>query len=59
MRKKVIYLIENILFKLFSLLPLQDKIIGNTFRGRKYGDNPQFVLEALHEINSKVSCPDG
>jgi len=56
MKKKVIYLIENLLFKLFSLLPLQDKIIGNTFRGRKYGDNPQFVLEALHEMNSKVDC---
>ena len=33
------------------LLPLQDKIVGSTFWGRKYGDNTKFVLEELHRTS--------
>lgn len=37
-----------------KLLPLQNKIVASTFWGRKYGDNPQFILEELHRLNSGV-----
>ncbi|MCQ2199389.1 MAG: CDP-glycerol glycerophosphotransferase family protein [Paludibacteraceae bacterium] len=36
------------LFYIFRIFPIQDKIVATTMRGRKYGDNPQFIFEALH-----------
>ena len=36
------------------VFPLQNKIVASTFRGRRYGDNPQYILEQLHEINPDV-----
>ena len=38
------------LYYLFRFFPLQNKIIASTFQGRKYGDNPQFILEELFKI---------
>ena len=54
MLKKMIYICENILFKLFCIFPVRNKIIGNTMRGRKFGDNPQYVFEALHRLNPEI-----
>jgi len=45
---------SGIVYYLCRLLPLQDKIVGSTFWGRKYGDNTQFVLEELHRQNPDV-----
>ena len=42
------------LFRLMRLIPLQNKIVATTFKGKKYGDNPQFVFESIHEINDKI-----
>lgn len=39
------------LFYLFRIFPLQNKAVMTSFRGRKYGDNPQVILEALKEIS--------
>jgi CDP-glycerol glycerophosphotransferase len=39
---------------LASLLPKQNKIIASTFEGKKYGDNTQYIVEALHRINPKL-----
>lgn len=39
----------NFLFAVFHLFPLQDKIVATTFKGKKYGDNPQYIYERIHE----------
>lgn len=45
---------SGIVYYLCRLLPLQDKIVGSTFWGRKYGDNTQFILEELHRQNPGI-----
>ncbi|MEE3414464.1 MAG: CDP-glycerol glycerophosphotransferase family protein [Prevotella sp.] len=37
----------GLIFLLCRLLPIKDKIVATTMRGRKYGDNPKFILEEL------------
>ena len=37
----------GLIFLLCRLLPIQDKVVSTTMRGRKYGDNPKFILEEL------------
>ena len=60
-RKSVHHFIDHVCYAtstpvyfLCRLLPLQNKIVGSTFWGRKYGDNTKFVLEELHRINPDV-----
>lgn len=36
------------------MFPLQDKIVVSAFNGRKYGDNPQFILEKLAKIKPNL-----
>ena len=50
----VSYAINRTAFYLFSFFPLRDKVVVSTFDGIKYGDNPQYILEALHEINPGI-----
>lgn len=38
------------LFYFFRLWPLKNKIVATTMRGRKYGDNPQYILEELRKL---------
>ncbi len=40
----------------FSVFPLQNKVVASTFKGKKYGDNPQYILEELHEKCPSVRC---
>ena len=54
MLRKLVYFCEWLIFKFFCILPMQEKIIGNTMRGRKFGDNPQYVFEALHQVCPKM-----
>lgn len=44
----------KVVFFLFRLLPVRDKVVATTMRGRKYADNPRFIIEALHEINPNL-----
>lgn len=44
----------KITFRILRLLPLQNKVVGTTFKGKKYGDNTQFIFEAIHEMSPKV-----
>ena len=37
-----------------SIFPLQDKVVAAAFRGKRYGDNSQFIIEELHKINPDV-----
>lgn len=34
---------------LMRLFPLKDKVVASTMRGRKFSDNPRFIIEALHQ----------
>lgn len=36
-----------LLFYFCRVFPIQKKVIATTMRGRKYGDNPRFILEEL------------
>lgn len=36
------------IFYLCRFLPLQEKIVATTFSGKKYGDNPQNIIEKIH-----------
>lgn len=44
----------RMLFRLMRLFPLQDKVVATTFKGKKYGDNPQFIFESLHDADSNI-----
>ena len=46
--------VQSIYFYICRLFPLQDKVIATTFKGMKYGDNPQYILEELRKINDKL-----
>ena len=46
--------LSTALFYIFRIFPLQNKIVITTFRGKKYGDNSQYILEKLHEIDPKI-----
>ena len=39
-----------VLFHLFGLFKKKSKIVATTMRGRKYGDNPKFIVEKLREL---------
>lgn len=53
--KSIIYSLPKVaLFFLFRIFPLQNKIVGATMRGRKYGDNPQFIFEELKKLDSNI-----
>lgn len=38
----------------FSLLPLQNKVVATAFQGKKYGDNPAYIVEAIHHCKPGV-----
>lgn len=39
------------LYYLFRLLPLQNKVVASSFRGKKYLDNPKYIIEGLYKMN--------
>ena len=42
----------KMIYWLFNFLPVQrNKVIATTMRGRKFSDNPRFIIEKLHELN--------
>jgi CDP-glycerol glycerophosphotransferase len=46
--------IIEILFYVLRIVPLKNKVVATTFKGRKYGDNPQFILEKLRELDPSI-----
>ncbi|GEM02802.1 CDP-glycerol glycerophosphotransferase [Halolactibacillus halophilus] len=49
--RKAISFLYFILFKLFLLLPQQNKIIFESFHGKQFSDNPRAIYEYLQGIN--------
>ena len=52
-RFKLVYF-PGFLFRLFGLFPLKNKIVATTMRGRKYADNPRYIVEELHRLYSQL-----
>lgn len=51
MKYKVIYAIGLFLFRIFRIFSIKrNKIVATTMRGRKFGDNPKYIVEKLHEM---------
>ena len=44
----------RVALRILRFLPLQNKVVATTFKGKKYGDNPQFIFEAIHEMAPKI-----
>lgn len=44
----------KVIFWFFKLLPVQDKVVATTMRGRKYADNPRYIIEKLHELKPEL-----
>lgn len=44
------------LFHFFWLFPLQNKVLATTMRGRRYSDNPRYIMEKLHEKDPSIKC---
>lgn len=41
------------LFFIFRLFPInRKKVVATAFKGKKYGDNSQYIIERLHDYNS-------
>lgn len=50
--KYLVYTYTGVLiYYVCRMFPLQDKVVATSFYGKKYGDNPQFILEKLIELN--------
>lgn len=54
MKKIIRHFIKDICYWIFRHLPLEDKIVATSFKGKKYGDNPQYIFEELHRRNPMV-----
>lgn len=56
--QKIIFFIQDLplfcLYKFFCLFPLKKKVLATAFRGKKYGDNPQFIVEAIHRLDPSI-----
>lgn len=53
-KSKIKSLLKTAPFYLFRLVPLHNKVVASSFKGQKYGDNPQYILEKLHDIDNKI-----
>ncbi|MCQ2287516.1 MAG: CDP-glycerol glycerophosphotransferase family protein [Muribaculaceae bacterium] len=47
-------LLARMLYPIFSLLPLQNKVVATAFQGKKYGDNPAYIFEAINQKNTGI-----
>lgn len=48
------YYFPKFLFYVFGLLPLKNKVVATTMRGRKYADNPRYILEKIHRLYPRL-----
>jgi CDP-glycerol glycerophosphotransferase len=55
MVKKIFRKIKScVIFFVCRCMPLQNKVVATTFRGRKYGDNTKYIVENLHKIAPEI-----
>ena len=49
-----IFSLYKVVFAILKLLPVKNKVVATTMRGRKFSDNPRYIIEALHEIDPNI-----
>lgn len=49
LKNQIALCLLTVVYKFFCIFPLQDKVIGTSFYGKKYENNPRFVMEALEK----------
>ncbi|MGN0181264.1 MAG: CDP-glycerol glycerophosphotransferase family protein, partial [Candidatus Ornithomonoglobus sp.] len=47
-------MIRDIMYIPYLRCPIERKVVGSAFEGRKYGDNTQYIFEKLHELDDTV-----
>ena len=50
LNKKILLTFYRAFFLFMRMFPLKNKVVASTMRGRKYSDNPRFIIEALHQM---------
>lgn len=45
---------SGLVYLFYDNVSIQDKVVATTFRGRKFGDNTQYILGELHKLNPKL-----
>lgn len=43
-----VFSLYKVVYCFFNLLPVKNKVVATAMRGRKYSDDPRFVVEELH-----------
>lgn len=49
MKRKNKLIISDLLFLICRIFPIKNKVVATTMRGRKYGDNPKYILDELRK----------
>lgn len=49
MKRKIKLIISDLLFLICRIFPIKNKVVATTMRGRKYGDNPKYILDELRK----------
>lgn len=47
-------IIGKVVFSIFSIFQLQDKVVFSNFNGKKYDDNPKYISEKLYQDDPNV-----
>lgn len=48
--EKFANIIRKVLFRLYSIAPINDKMIFTSFNGKQYSDNPRAICEYIHKL---------
>lgn len=54
LRKNIAGFYKRVLYYIFRIIPLKNKIIASAFFGNQYADNPKYVIEMLHKLNPTI-----
>ena len=52
--RRVDLFIKSVLYMAFSCFPLQSKVVGSSFYGKKYENNTKYIMDALENIDPNV-----
>ena len=49
-KNRIISIIRKIILFICKFFPIQNKVYFSNFTGKRYGDNPRFISEKLHQV---------
>ena len=44
----------EMIYRFYCLFPLEDKVVGSSFYGKKYENNTRYIMEALETVNPNI-----